>query len=812
MSLVQRLIEDPLLADVLVSTAHDTPAEAAEASRLENLQSLVRDPQRLREVIAANIEKQLWHPGQRKRKHEEVEGVEEEEYPKYQVVAVPDGYPTHPQEVKLLAELYYLTQTLPLTKLLPSSHKVLMTDNFELALLEGKIAVLYLRIEELKRQGKWSLRQPQRHYDPFTYVKKNKKKEFHWDWVVREGEWMAEDFKQGVRWKKACCVEIARAIKAYHRGEDVTIKTRKPALALKESSRNPVLYLDPETDLSKNDSTVLRSLPKYTSFCQDSSAYLLLKHMELPLVPVLRLIHPTEENNDWFNLYTRTEEEDDLETLNIEAKEAKMMCKGSPFGNVRRFTPLKPPKPPLVKNIEFRTPTIWLPQDDKLLIHYIAEFGFNWDLILEHLQGATLTALLKLYQANIERRTPWQCFERYIQLNENFQFLDMKGMYNYHAQQWLEQAHKQQLTTKRRISPLGVGLELIQRGHRRLRWALMFDAMRKLIKKREDTARDRLNLQRKASEVTAQQANKKQLTNDRVATPAELSKLKYENDKSIRKAYIDQRATRNEMAAAVKGGGNGPTAAGPPATVSTTGTNPQLSAPPSAQPSGANTPRAQSQPPQQGMTPVPQQTPLRVPPGYTPEQFQQMIALRRKNTPTPSLTPVPTAGMAGAMPASALVQQTPTKRLQFAPAQVTAIINLIQQKHPNLSKEQVTKYAAQYLATLQQQQSNRAVAQAQQSHVMAPTQSTLQAAMAQGASPRVIDPGATPTPQQLIQQQQRQQRARQQAAVAAQQQQSQRQQMLPHERQVMMQMQMQMRQHQQLMGMPPQSPYDDKTE
>lgn len=806
MSLVQRLIEDPLLADVLVNTARDSPADT---NQLDQLRELLLDPQRLREIVSANIDKQLWHPGQKKRKHEEVEGNEVEEFPKYQVVAVPDGYPTHPQEVKLLAELYYLTQTLPLTKLLPSSHKVLMTNNYELALLEGKIAVLYLRIEELKRQGKWSLRQPQRHYDPFTYVKKNKKKEFHWDWVVREGEWMAEDFKQGVRWKKACCVEISRAVQAYWRGEDVTVKARKPTLALKDTSNNPVLFLDPETELSKTDATVLRSLPKFTSFCQDSSAYLHLKHMELPLVPVLRLIHPAETNNDWFNLYTRTEEEEDLETLNLEAKEAKMTAKGSPFGNMRRFAYLKPPKPPLIKNIEFRTPTIWLPQDDKLLIHYIAEFGFNWELVLEHLQGATLTALLKLYRANIERRTPWQCFERYIQLNENFQFTDMKGIHAYHAQQWLEQAHKQQLTTKRRISPLGVGLELIQRGHRRLRWALMFDAMRKLIKKREDTARDRLSLQRKASEVTAQQANKKLQNNDRVATPAELSKLKYENDKSIRKAYIDQRATRNEMAQAVKGGGNAPNP-GASGTVST-GANPQLSAPPSAQPSGANTPRSQSQPPQH-QTPMPQQTPLRVPPGYTPEQFQQMIAQRRKNTPTPGLTPVPTAGMAGAMSNPGLAQQTPTKRLQFAPAQVTAIINLIQQKHPNLSKEQVTKYAAQYLATLQQQQTNRAAAQAH-AQVITPSQSTLQAAMVAGTSLRVIDPSATPTPQQLIQQQQRQQRARQQAAVAAQQQQQQqRQQMLPHERQVMMQMQMQMRQHQQMMGMPPQSPYDDKTE
>ena len=64
----------------------------------------------------------------------------------------------------------------------------------------------------------------------------------------------------------------------------------------------------------------------------------------------------------------------------------------------------------------------------------------------------------------------------------------MKGVYAYHAQQWLEQAHRAQLTTKRRISPLGVGPESVQRGNRKLRWASMFDAMRKAMKKREIAA------------------------------------------------------------------------------------------------------------------------------------------------------------------------------------------------------------------------------------------------------------------------------------------------------------------------------------
>lgn len=74
---------------------------------------------------------------------------------------------------------------------------------------------------------------------------------------------------------------------------------------------------------------------------------------------------------------------------------------------------------------------------------------------------------------------------------------------------------------------------------------------------------------------------------------------------------------------------------------------------------------------------------------------------------------------------------TPTKgRLQFAPAHVSAIINSIQQKNPNLTKEQVTKLAASYLANLQQQQQNRLHQQQLQQ------QSNQQLAPSQGATTR----------------------------------------------------------------------------
>lgn len=869
-----------------------------------------------------------------------------------EILSVPEHYPTKLPNVSSLAELYYLTQTLPLIKLLPGSHKTLITENYELALLEGKIAVLYSRIEELKRQGKWSLRQPKRYYDPYIYAKgNNEKKTFHGDSLLEEGKWMAADFKEGLKYKKACCVAMAQAVNDYwtygkvmcirrkriwHIGEkreeeeiqlennpiegsdsmavddikadnegapselvdnelqnttavgddkvslepmldnqqpqpeeeeeDINSKevadikvvedssldklvdemstSEKPEEEVELSSIDVKLLLSrpkPEdeivppslptftendlkemgrdskdsapfklhanlNDLKKIDQSIIKNLPKFTAFDNEDSNMPApaLKPVDSPMIAVSRLLHPFEEDDEWYKIVLK--EGDSHKSKSSVSNGPPEYQKGLfGFQSHRRFNYLKPPKPPLIKNIEFRSPTIWLPQDDKYLIHYVAEFCFNWDLISEHLLPSAAT--LRKYESNIERRTPWQCFERYIQLNEKFQFSDMKGIYSYQAQLWLEHAHRAQLTTKRRISPLGVGNESIQRGHRRLRWASLFDAMRKSMKKRED-AIAKLNHRRTPVDYSANSTNNTngnspEASNngtpgpnngkrpmDRVPTPAELSKLKFERDKSIQEAYLNQQATRSRMIAAVaqqqkqqqninnqgsvgrpasQGPGPGPAANVPPqqrGQIGVPGASPN-------NPAGSlgNQVLSLQQPPQvaQGGMAKRPTTPNGT--AYTAEQIQQLLQIQKQrrlmqqqNQPgktgiNPSqpnspaliqnmpLSSTKTTVGAGNMPLSGMPnqaqqvtmqqqgqkqqlgpgqrQQVPVSqpsqgqgsstgvpanksRIHFAPAQVSAIINSIQTKNPNLTKEQVTKLAATYLANIQQQQQNRA--------------------------------------------------------------------------------------------------------
>lgn len=778
------------------------------------------------------------------------------------VLSVPEHYPVDAHAVSLLSELYYLTQTLPLIKLLPSSHKTLMTDNFELALLEGKIAVLHLRIEELKRQKKWLLRQPIRYFDPFLYTRRNKRlKSHHGTHLLDEAQWMATDFKEGTKFKKMCCYQLAQAVMEFWElGLEVCIKRRpirhlqdgweeeleqrrarekaeqdeadrkliearlaekkalelaqleKAKMAELEKEANAVVTVDspaveemkesdlgtpqvpestiaePDPDamevdetqsekpsateekpggekpngiaepsaaepsaaepsaivqvtgplveaaeeaviedeierrapgpfkthlslaqLNKLDRQLITDLPTYSAFDEEilSTQIQPVKMSLSTIVPVSRLLYPTDEEAYWYKIVLR-------EHITEAEERTKLARKALFILSQRRLDYLRPPKPPLVKNIEYRMPTIWLPEDDKLLLHYAAEFCFNWELIAASLGASSAT--LKRHELNIERRTPWQCFERYIQLDDSFQFLDLKGLNAYKAQEWLEQAHKTQLTTKRRISPLGVGNESVQRGHRKLRWALMFEAMRKTIKKREDDEA----LKQRPSEYGFNKFAPAKRENG-TPLPADLSKLKHDRDKALQDAYLDRQATRTRMMAAVAQKGDRAAATPQPQRRVL-----QVGALPMALAAMALAPRAAGALPALLGDLKRPRTPNGTP--YTAEQIQQLVQLQKRRfnqqmaptitassmasiQKTPStmapqmagrpFAPAPT--VTPGMKPAAKRMATPPKRILFPPAQVSAVINLIQQKNPNMSKEQVTKLATTYLANLQQQ-------------------------------------------------------------------------------------------------------------
>ncbi|QLQ80729.1 hypothetical protein HG537_0E00820 [Torulaspora globosa] len=546
-----------------------------------------------------------------------------------------------------LAELKYMVQTLPLIKLIPMAHKVLTTDIMNNALSEGRITVVSSRIEELRRLGLWSLRQPKKFIDAWQ------EECSHYRTLIEEAKWMQADFKEGHKYKIAVCATIAHAVMEYWSFGKVCCINRRPikhlvagaedetsvpcsntpehaspcenavnndtqiqpvevargdpgsssadldAESVELAENNPdsssaglntesveapernttsvsdekqaaeaicdekvetidveLLKKGPDTEkeysstdltkestkekedkrkvysqypfklhlsfdeLNKTAGTIAQEIPLYIGTQTESNA-----SESLPFVAVSKSL-VTLEDDHFLKLVEKQIVEEEQSLVQLSKR------RGMFYGN-RRSHYLKPPPAPSLRYLQNRTPTIWLPEDDQELVKNINAYAYNWELISAHMTHRPTMS----YFSNIERRTPWQCFERFVQLNERFSFNDLKGPRAHSVHQWLLEAHKFQQKQNRRISPLGVGPESIQRGHRRLRWASMFEAMRKTIKKRENAPRPNPTQPRKPLDCK----------NMKVPTPAEMSQLKAQRDEALRRDIQMRRNVKSRL-------------------------------------------------------------------------------------------------------------------------------------------------------------------------------------------------------------------------------------------------------------------------
>lgn len=531
-----------------------------------------------------------------------------------------DIIPSKVAQALPLAELKYMVQTLPLIKLIPMAHKALTTDIMNNALNEGRITVVSSRIEELRRLGLWSLRQPKHFVDAWEHEPS------HHRTLMAEAKWMQADFKEGYSYKIAVCTTLAQAVADYWNYGDVCCQKRAPIKhtpADYEQPRNDEKQKDAQSSLNQSpssedlpthdvvSSTIIKTATGCPDLVQDSegskqknvmkvahegncSEQFLLpeatfskeanlsteadvslqdekkadeKQLRIIAVDPFKLtlsfqdLKPVERailkdaplytglqscnNNDTSLPFVPTSKslvtlEDDhflklVERQLIDEEQSLVQLskrRGMFYGN-RRSHYLKPPPAPSLRYLQNRTPTIWLPEDDQELVKNINAYAYNWELISANMNCRPSMS----YVSNIERRTPWQCFERFVQLNEKFSFNDLKGPRAHTVQQWLMEAHKFQQRQNRRISPLGVGPESIQRGHKRLRWASMFEAMRKCIKKRENAPRPNPTQPRKPLDCK----------NMKVPTPAEMSQLKAQRDEALRKDLQMRRSFKNRM-------------------------------------------------------------------------------------------------------------------------------------------------------------------------------------------------------------------------------------------------------------------------
>ncbi|TPX77461.1 hypothetical protein CcCBS67573_g01271 [Chytriomyces confervae] len=115
-------------------------------------------------------------------------------------------------------------QSQPLHKLLSGAHKAVLTKHWQLAREESKQMKVLTRIDELKANNLWSLRQ----LKPARPIPRPSHGASNWDKLLDEMKWMSEDFRQERKWKVVMASRIVRWVMDWHSAEDKSVLCIKP--------------------------------------------------------------------------------------------------------------------------------------------------------------------------------------------------------------------------------------------------------------------------------------------------------------------------------------------------------------------------------------------------------------------------------------------------------------------------------------------------------------------------------------------------------------------------------------------------------
>lgn len=215
--------------------------------------------------------------------------------------------------------------------------------------------------------------------------------------------------------------------------------------------------------------------------------------------------------------------------------------------------PTEHPMPPQ-SFFESRTASQWTWSEDEQLKSLVRDCSYNWSLI------AAMASTSSAFASGAERRTPWECFERWVSLGS------LEGLPNDMARTPYFKAYQARIDAAQRtiaqqnqnaqqqVGPNGAVTPVPRRRpttsirverRRNQKHLALIDAMRKLAKKREATtqkAQQAANLaaMRKANEVPRQQIQNK--------TPRDYSIMRWERDQALAErmaAYAIRQADAN---------------------------------------------------------------------------------------------------------------------------------------------------------------------------------------------------------------------------------------------------------------------------
>lgn len=435
------------------------------------------------------------------------------------------------------------TKSLP--DLLKMGKKSLTTEDHFTAMHERLDYRMLRRIYQLQNANKWSLRQMEKCKEPEQPVT-------HHDHMMEEMKWMRKDFKAERKLKKSVCALLARSCADWVAADPETRKEMqvkvKPIEARKSSDASEGLPdLEHSGDSAGEDDiappTPREGTPVPVSLVVapelEDSVKELEKHGKLskalgslPQTGLLDPLHKLQkETITKVSKFiggkvlpkslkptlkrSRYEYEDEAEIIEAQPNSKRLREEAvAEDTECALFNPdnkpirdrlhsnnaFRPPSEFLMPSIsfyEFRTGSQWIWEDDQKLKKLAKEYSFNWSLISDEM------ALPSRYKSSAERRTPWECFERWVELESLpadmrktvyfktwFQRLEQ-------SQQAAEQRYQRQVHHIQQNQPSGSQAQVPPRRRtiptrvekrRSARYLWLVDGFRKLAKKREQAA------------------------------------------------------------------------------------------------------------------------------------------------------------------------------------------------------------------------------------------------------------------------------------------------------------------------------------
>lgn len=360
-----------------------------------------------------------------------------------------------------------------LNKLIGTASKTLTTANYYMDFHEQQDCRILTRIQHLQNANRWSLRQLERSVEP-------ERPTVHWDVLLSQMKWLRTDFREERKWKTAAassmagwCAQWVTSSKEERVALQVKVRTPPSIRPIEpESAPTPdlvpsaeddssdapedealnvdifqgtapaaIFYMAPEMfyfGLEKTPLTekLLQELPLYQPSIPTQQAALhqssARSDMEwkAPILPVSKFNEGSLVGHD--EGPPRKRSRYDYADLDEQPLEVRTLGDGNPDlrpgqDEVALFNPenkhirdrihaghaFRPPSEHVMPSQSFfesRNSSQWTQAEDDELRRLVREYAYNWSLV------STCLSVSSHFSSGAERRTPWECFERWIGL------------------------------------------------------------------------------------------------------------------------------------------------------------------------------------------------------------------------------------------------------------------------------------------------------------------------------------------------------------------------------------------------------------